>query len=183
MFSHDHITKTMDMIVSLTVFKNLYNIGLGDAARKIYRETYDGDVHMHEWALAEAVITTALDVAKKEHLKKITKITVQLGEMQQINEEIFRYALNELVELHKKQFNKATIDINIEKTMLQCNHCKHKWQFGSSKGSLGEDEAEAIHFIPEVALVHTRCPNCGSPDFCMMQGRGVSLSSIQGVKE
>lgn len=138
---------------------------------------------MHEWALAEAVITAALDVAKKEHMKKITKVTVQLGEMQQINEEIFRYVLNELIELNKKHFFKVMIDITIEKTMLQCNHCKHTWQFGSSKDSLGEDEVEAIHFIPEVALVHTRCPNCGSPDFCMTRGRGVSLSSIQGVKE
>ncbi|MFH1014180.1 MAG: hydrogenase nickel incorporation protein HypA [Thermoplasmatota archaeon] len=138
---------------------------------------------MHEWALAEAVITTALNVAKKENLKKITSVTVQLGELQQINEEIFRYALDEIVELHKKHFSKVTIDITIEKTSLQCNHCGHAWLFESVKNFLEDDEAEAIHFIPEVAFVHTRCPHCSSPDFRIIQGRGVSLVSIQGVKE
>jgi hydrogenase nickel incorporation protein HypA/HybF len=138
---------------------------------------------MHEWALAEAVITTALNVAKKENLKKITSVTVQLGELQQINEEIFRYALDEIVELHKKHFSNVTIDIDIERTQLQCNNCEHTWMFDSMKDSLSEDESEAIHFIPEVAFVYTRCPNCKSPDFKVKKGRGVSLVSIKGVKE
>ena len=138
---------------------------------------------MHEWALAEAVITTAINVAKKEKITKIKTINVQLGELQQIDEEIFRYAMDELVELHKKYFSKVDININIEKTTLQCNHCGHTWLYDSMKDSLDKDEAEAIHFIPEVAFVHTRCPQCGSPDFRVTQGRGVSIESIQGVKD
>ncbi len=162
--------------------KNFFGIISRCAIRKIYREISDGDTYMHEWALAEAVITTALNVAKKENITKITSVTVQLGELQQINEEIFRYALDELVELHKKHFSKVTIDIIIEKTGLQCNHCGYTWLFESVKDFLEDDEAEAIHFIPEVAFVHTRCPHCSSPDFRITQGRGVSLVSIQGVK-
>jgi len=45
-----------------------------------------------------------------------------------------------------------------------------------------EDESEAIHFIPEVAFVHARCPKCGSPDFEIMTGRGVSITLIKGEK-
>ncbi len=138
---------------------------------------------MHEWALAEAVIKTAINAAEKENIQKITNITVQLGELQQIDEEIFRYALDELVELYADHFLKVQIELLIEKTQLRCNNCDHIWMFDSMKDSLGKDEAEAIHFIPEVAFVHTRCPKCGSPDFQVTQGRGVSLSSIQGVKD
>jgi len=137
---------------------------------------------MHEWALAEAVITTAINAAKKEKIQKITAISVQLGELQQINEEIFRYALDELTELYKEHFSKVIIDIIIERSQLQCNNCEHIWMFDSIKDSLDEDEVEAIHFIPEVAFVHTRCPHCGSPDFRVIKGRGVSLASIKGVK-
>ena len=50
------------------------------------------------------------------------------------------------------------------------------------KKKLNEDESEAIHFIPEVFLVHTRCPKCGSPDFEITTGRGVSIASIKGER-
>ena len=47
---------------------------------------------------------------------------------------------------------------------------------------LSEDESEAIRFIPEVTFVHTRCPKCGSPDFEITTGRGVSIAQIKGEK-
>jgi hydrogenase nickel incorporation protein HypA/HybF len=50
------------------------------------------------------------------------------------------------------------------------------------KKKLNEDESEAIHFLPEVAFVHTRCPKCKSPDFEITKGRGVTITSIKGEK-
>jgi hydrogenase nickel incorporation protein HypA/HybF len=50
------------------------------------------------------------------------------------------------------------------------------------KRKIKDDEAEAIHFIPEVAFVHARCPKCGSPDFEILKGRGVSIASIKGER-
>ena len=61
-----------------------------------------------------------------------------------------------------------------------CKNCEHSWKFSDMKKKLSEDEGEAIHFIPEVAFVHTRCPKCGSPDFEITTGRGVSITSISG---
>jgi len=37
---------------------------------------------MHEWALADAVVTTALKVAENEGLKEISEIIVKIGELQ-----------------------------------------------------------------------------------------------------
>ena len=138
---------------------------------------------MHEWALAESVIKTSIAAAEKEQLKKITEINVKLGALQQITDDIFRFALDELVSSYKDKFKDVTITIETEETTLQCKQCEHSWQFTDMKDGLSEDEAEAIHFIPEVAFVHTRCPKCRSPDFRIVKGRGVSISSIKGIKE
>ncbi len=138
---------------------------------------------MHEWALAESVIKTSIAAAEKEQLKKITEINVKLGALQQITDDIFRFALDELVSSYKDKFKDVTINIEAEETTLQCKQCEHSWQFKDMKDGLSEDEAEAIHFIPEVAFVHTRCPKCHSPDFKIVKGRGVSISSIKGIKE
>ncbi|MCK4571832.1 hydrogenase maturation nickel metallochaperone HypA, partial [candidate division WOR-3 bacterium] len=53
---------------------------------------------MHEWALAEAVISTAIKVAEEEKFKEITEIKIKLGELQQIEIEIFEFALKEIIQ-------------------------------------------------------------------------------------
>jgi len=138
---------------------------------------------MHEWALAESILVSSIEAAEKEKLKKITKITVQLGELQQINKEIFQKAIDDLMSAHKnKLLEKTEIKIDIEETELRCNNCENTWKFSDFKRKLNKDESEAIHFIPEVAFVHSRCPKCGSPDFEIKKGRGVSITEIKGEK-
>ncbi len=51
---------------------------------------------MHEWALAEAVVKTAGEIAKQEGLKQVTEVTVKIGELQDVEREIFRFALAQL---------------------------------------------------------------------------------------
>ncbi len=137
---------------------------------------------MHEWALAESILTAAVQAAEKEHLKKITTIVVGLGELQQIEQDIFEFALNEIMKEQAGILRQTTIEIKTEESSFVCNHCCHHWTYSDMKKKLNEDQGEAIHFIPEVALVHARCPNCGSPDFDIEKGRGVSILSIKGEK-
>ncbi len=137
---------------------------------------------MHEWALAESIIITSINAAKKEGLDKITEINVGLGELQQINDEIFQYALKEIAESKQLDTTKIKINIDIIPCRLFCKQCSHEWDFSDMKKKLTDDESESIHFIPEVAFVHTRCPKCGSPDFEIKTGRGISITSIKGEK-
>jgi hydrogenase nickel incorporation protein HypA/HybF len=137
---------------------------------------------MHEWALAESVVTTVIETAKKEKLKKIDKVNIRLGELQQIEQGIFKFALQEIIVAQNGMLRDVKIDIETENTTLSCRNCGHRWCFGDIKEKLGENESEAIHFVPEVALVHTRCPKCGSPDFNIITGRGVSITSITGMR-
>lgn len=132
---------------------------------------------MHEWALAEAVIMSAIEVANKENAKKIIKITVKIGELQQIEHEIFKFALDEI----KKDtiMKEANIVIEEEEAVLKCRVCGHEWKYRDVLEKLEEDVSEAIHFVPEMAHVYIRCPKCKSPDFEVIKGRGVWINSIE----
>jgi len=134
---------------------------------------------MHEWSLAQAVIYTAIEYQKKNKLKKISEMRIKLGELQQIDREIFEFALKEISQLKKI---KSNIKIEIERAGLKCRVCGHKWKFDNAAKKLDEDEAEFIHFVPDVAHIYLRCPKCKSPDFEIIKGRGVWVESIKGVK-
>jgi hydrogenase nickel incorporation protein HypA/HybF len=132
---------------------------------------------MHEWALAEAIISTASQLADKDGLKEIREVKIKVGELQQVELDILEFALSQL---KTDKFKKAKFNIETVKAELKCRVCEHKWTF--SKEKVDKDSAEAIHFIPEIAHAYIKCPKCGSPDFEILHGRGVWLESIKGVK-
>jgi hydrogenase nickel incorporation protein HypA/HybF len=132
---------------------------------------------MHEWALAEAVIAATLEVAEREGMKQVTEVKIKIGELQQIERDIFDFAL---AQLKLARFENAKFYVETERAKLKCRACGHGWLF--SKNKLDKDSAEAIHFVPEVAHAYIKCPKCGSPDFEIIEGRGVWLESIKGVK-
>ncbi len=137
---------------------------------------------MHEWALAESIVMATLEEARKEKIKSITQVIVYIGELQQIEKEIFLFALRELSKSQKPPIKKDAFILKTEKSILLCKNCGENWKYSDMKKKLNETESESIHFIPEVVFVHTRCPKCGSPDFEITKGRGVVLSSIKGVQ-
>jgi hydrogenase nickel incorporation protein HypA/HybF len=132
---------------------------------------------MHEWALAEAVIAAAQQIAEKEKLKEIRQVNIKIGELQQVEQEILRFALSQLKPAILKN---TTFHISKAKTTLKCRVCDNTWLFKKSK--LDEDTADAIHFVPEVAHAYIKCPKCGSPDFEICEGRGIWLENIEGVR-
>ena len=137
---------------------------------------------MHEWSLAESILAAAVEAAGKEKIRRITELKIGLGELQQIEQDIFEFALGEIIKTQGEILKNVKISIKTEKSNLLCNNCNHEWSFSDMKKKLAEDEGEAIHFIPEVAFVHARCPKCGSPDFKITTGRGVSILQIKGEK-
>ncbi len=132
---------------------------------------------MHEWALAEAVIATATKIADEQELRKVTEVTIRIGELQQIEPEIFSFALSQL---KPARFGKTKFTIKPAKAKLKCRACGEQWHF--TKAKLDENTREAIHFVPELAHAFIKCPRCGSPDFEIVEGRGVWLESVKGMK-
>ena len=132
---------------------------------------------MHEWALAEAIITAATQIATKEGLKEVKEVTVKVGELQQVELDILKFAFSQL---KTANFENAEFRITRTKTTLKCRACGNTWLFKKQK--LDENTAEAIHFVPEVAHTYIKCPKCGSPDFEIREGRGVWLENIKGTQ-
>jgi len=132
---------------------------------------------MHEWALAEAVITAASEIAEKEGLKQVTHVTIRVGELQQVEKEILEFALSQL---KTARFKTAKFEVETEEARLRCRACGHTWVFKTK--NVDEATLEAIHFVPEIAHTYIKCPNCASPDFEIEQGRGVWLQTVRGVK-
>jgi len=137
---------------------------------------------MHEWALAESIIAATIEEAEKEKLKKITEIKIRIGELQQIEKDIFKFALTQIIKDQDKKIKNVKIKIETEKSTLKCKACEKVWSFKDMKKKLDKNESESMHFIPEVALVYFRCPACGSPDFEIISGRGVTIASIKGER-
>ena len=138
---------------------------------------------MHEWALAEAVASAAVKVAKKEKIKEITKIKIKIGELQKLDTEIFEFALREISQPARELLKKATIEIEIEKGVLKCRVCGCDWNFSQAKKGLSDEDSESIHFVPELAHIFVKCPQCKSPDFEVVKGRSIWIDSIEGMKE
>lgn len=132
---------------------------------------------MHEWALAEAVIKAASEVAEREGLKRITRVTIRVGELQQVERATLEFALSQL---KTARFKNAEFEVETEKARLRCRVCGHTWVF--RQRNLDQATLEAIHFVPEIAHAYVKCPNCASPDFEIEQGRGVWLQTVRGVK-
>jgi hydrogenase nickel incorporation protein HypA/HybF len=132
---------------------------------------------MHEWALAEAVLKAASEIAEKENLSEVTEINVKIGELQQVEREILRFALQQL---KPAKLSNAKFHITRAKTTLKCRNCGNTWQFRKQK--LDPAIAEAIHFVPEAAHTYIKCPRCGSPDFEITVGRGIWLQNIKGTR-
>ena len=132
---------------------------------------------MHEWALAEAILTSAKQIAEQEKLKEVTDITIRIGELQQVEPPILRFALSQM---KSAIFKNTKFHILKAKSTLKCRVCGNTWQFSLNK--LDKTAAEAIHFVPEVAHSYINCSKCGSPDFEIVSGRGIWLEDIKGAK-
>jgi hydrogenase nickel incorporation protein HypA/HybF len=130
---------------------------------------------MHEWALAEAVLSSVDRILQEHDGKRLLGVTVRVGELQRIEMEVFQQGLE--IHLQERPYGLELFRFETDKASFQCNRCGHEWLLDGVQG-LGDDELEAIHFLPEAAHVYLRCPGCGSPDFRLRTGRGVRIESV-----
>jgi len=133
---------------------------------------------MHEWALAEGIISTATRIAEEESLDRITQVNVMVGELQQIEHDVLIFAIEQL---RSPLLRDAKFVLDTVRAKLKCRVCSEEWTY--SPKVMEESISEAIHFVPEMAHVYIKCPKCKSPDFEILEGRGVWLGSVRGVKK
>lgn len=135
---------------------------------------------MHEMALAEAVVAAALETAEKNGIAKITKIEVRVGELQRIENDAFRFAIEELIPVSEPRIAGAVLEVATDPARCLCRACGRAFGLADVPAPDDHESSEAIHFIPELAHAFLRCPGCASPDFEVTGGRGVTLGAIEG---
>jgi len=133
---------------------------------------------MHEWALAEGVITTATRFAEENNITTVTEVVVVVGELQQVEHDVLEFAFENL---KTPLFENARFTLESQPARFKCRNCGNEWSFTSQ--GMTEDVSEAIQFVPEMAHVYIKCSQCGSPDFEVTEGRGVWLATIKGVRD
>jgi hydrogenase nickel incorporation protein HypA/HybF len=133
---------------------------------------------MHEWALAEGVLSTAEKFANENSLVKVSEVVVIIGELQQVELEVLSFAFEQL---KTPLFRDAKFTLKSQPARFRCRNCGNEWDFEAV--GMKENVSEAIHFVPEMAHVYLKCAKCGSPDFEVIKGRGVWLSTIKGERD
>ena len=135
---------------------------------------------MHEFALADAVVKTALGVAADAGMAQIDRIVVKVGELQQIQVDLFEFSLTQVLPETDPALAGVDFEVVSEQARFGCRPCGT--EFGRDDLVAGDDPdaGEAIHFIPELSHAFVRCPSCGSPDFEILAGRGVTLERVEG---
>lgn len=134
---------------------------------------------MHEFALAEAVIDTALATAHREKIERLTRIVVRIGELQRIERDAFEFALREVLPASESRLRGVELVLETAPARFRCRPCGQSFGLAET-GEIEEEESESVHFIPELVHAFLRCPGCGSPDFEVVEGRGIVLQTLEG---
>jgi hydrogenase nickel incorporation protein HypA/HybF len=132
---------------------------------------------LHEWALAESVVNTVLKYKEEKNLSKVNKVFIKVGKLQQIELDILSSALEDISKMKNIE---GKFIVEEENVFFKCRICGRDWDFQEGVKGLNEGESEYVHFIPEVIRVYSKCPECGSPDFEVLKGRGVWIDYIEG---
>jgi hydrogenase nickel incorporation protein HypA/HybF len=128
---------------------------------------------MHEWALAEATVEA---VRREAGGRRVLGVRLGFGELQQVDRGVFTAAVAEYA--GAAGIAETVFTVDVEPARLCCRACGLTWALADTPG-LTEVEREAVHFLPEAAHAYLRCPGCGSVDFDVTAGRGVSIVSIE----
>ena len=128
---------------------------------------------MHEWALAEAAVETVRSFAAG---RRVLGVRLAFGELQQVDRDIFAAAVADLAPAAGMEAAVFTIDV--EPARFACRACGRQWTLAEAPGLEG-DVREAIHLLPEAAHAYLACPGCGSADFDIVAGRGVTIAAIE----
>jgi len=112
---------------------------------------------MHEIKIAEDLSVIVLETAKRENLRKVTRVNISFGQMVQIVPDIFRFAFSETV--RNSVAEDAEVNIEIVPVKMKCIKCGNDFQVTENRFA---------------------CNNCGSTDLSIIRGNELFIKSIEG---
>ncbi len=119
---------------------------------------------MHEYSLCSDIFKQVIEKSKENELKKITKISIKIGEASGIDQEFMRHSI--LEHLFSKSIKKdVEVEFIIEKVSLKCKKC-----------------GNIIKNIDKKSQKN-KCDICKNEDFEINSGQSIYLNYIEGEKE
>lgn len=122
---------------------------------------------MHEWVLAEGLLRIVLQATRG----RVKEIWVKIGELRQLDEEIFRFAFSSLSRGTRAE--KAELKILTVPAKGKCPKCSTEFDLGS----LAPSEKELVHFFPSIVGA-LGCTKCGNPRLQLESGKEFVVDSV-----
>lgn len=121
-----------------------------------YQEFANSNV-MHEVAIVEDMFRIIYDIAEKEKLSRIEKVSFSVGKMMQIVPDLFRFAFDSAKE--DTIADKAELEIEFLEVIMRCRDCNYDFEIENNV---------------------FRCPVCGNSNLDLIQGKEMYIKSIEG---
>ena len=140
---------------------------------------------MHEWSIAGAVVSSLIDFARREGVKKILEVEVAYGEVMDLDRDILAEAIRVLS--RGSPLEGASILLREEEAKFRCNSCGAEWGMEEALSSISSEIGvleepggieSPLHFLPDLAPALIKCPRCGSRDFELSSGKGVRVLRV-----
>lgn len=113
---------------------------------------------MHEFSVAQSLVEIVRDVAAKEGMQPVQVIHLRVGRLSCIDPEALAMAYELVTE--KTPLETSRLDIQRVDPQAACGDCGRTFDFPEDFSA--------------------RCPQCGSTDIRIVQGRELTVDSIEG---
>lgn len=119
---------------------------------------------MHELAMAEAIVETVIDTAKKNNAIEVIEVTIDIGRLTMLNPDQLSFMIGVITEENELLKNAKFI---MEETpiIIECGSCGYEGEF---------EVDESDPFSPIVI-----CPKCDGIKVSVKSGRECTVKNIQ----
>lgn len=114
---------------------------------------------MHELGIARDLWKAVEEKARNSNFKKITKVTIKLGEASGIDEDLLRHSLLDHI-FPKTIAKNSKLDLIKEDVKSKCSKCGRE--------------------LTKENMSDIKCPHCGSLDIEVLAGKDVYVENIEG---
>jgi len=152
---------------------------------------YDGEVrrhaNLHELSVAQSIVDTVLSEVEKNEAKRVTEISLDVGQLMQLDRNALAFALRLL--MTGPVLKGARVRVNVRKASFSCRKCGRAWGMAEAQKQLAEvpdtlrvrepDSKELpLHFLPSLYPAFIRCPRCGSSDISSKEGEEIQFRRL-----
>ena len=121
---------------------------------------------MHEASIAQSIVKTVLEQAEQQRAIKIQAVYLEMGELSFLNREQVEFWIK--LSFKDTIAKNAALHFTEMKAVIHCKDCGYQ-------GHIEVSEDPAYH----LKLPQFKCPNCGSTDIEIVQGRETLIRRIQ----